>query len=52
MQLVIGAIVSLTRLAVQLGEIARQDAELTPEQEAKLDADIAALKDQPHWKVE
>jgi len=30
----------------------KQSEELTPEQEAALDARIAGLKDQAHWKVE
>lgn len=52
MQLIINAILALTNLAIKLGEVAKQDAELTPEQDAKLDADIAGLKDLAHWKVQ
>jgi hypothetical protein len=49
---IIDALRALTMLGIKLAEVAKQDAELTLEQDAKLDADIAALKDSPHWKVQ
>lgn len=39
------------KLPVVIKALKSGATELTPEQEAELDAKIAALKDQPHWKL-
>lgn len=52
------AIIALILAAIDILERApeiiaklKQNAELTPEQEAQLDERIAGLKNQPHWKL-
>jgi hypothetical protein len=45
------AVLLIKQLGPVLNEL-RQSSELTPEQEAELDARIAALRDQVHWKVD
>ncbi len=52
------AIIALVLAAIDIVDKApeiisklKQNAELTPEQEAELDARIANLKNQPHWKL-
>lgn len=52
------AILALINAALQLVEkigpliaALKQNQELTPEQEAELDARIATLKNQPHWQL-
>lgn len=51
------AIIALILAALEIVEKApqiiaalKQNAELTPEQEQELDARIAKLKEQPHWR--
>lgn len=38
--------------AVELRRIARQNKELTPDQERELDQAIASLSDREHWRLQ
>jgi hypothetical protein len=49
--LIDGILTLLARLPALIG-LVKQSAELTPEQEAALDARIAQLSDKAHWKLD
>lgn len=42
----------LSKRIPELIQALKQTGELSPQQEADLDALIASLKDKPHWQVE
>jgi len=52
MALAIAALQSIVTLIIKTKETAKQNAELTPEQEAEFDKQINETLAQIHWKIE